>query len=79
MRFSMNSRSRRWGWAASWQWPGQCQPARLIVLRYQGDPENDSTVALVGKGITFDTGGYDIKDDESMSTMKSDMGGRGQL
>lgn len=45
------------------------------MLRYQGDPENDSTVALVGKGITFDTGGYDIKDDESMSTMKSDMGG----
>ena len=32
-------------------------------------------MALVGKGITFDTGGYDIKDDESMSTMKSDMGG----
>lgn len=32
-------------------------------------------MALVGKGITFDTGGYDIKDDESMATMKSDMGG----
>ena len=39
---------------------GSVNPPRLIVLRYQGDPENDSTVALVGKGITFDTGGYDI-------------------
>lgn len=54
---------------------GSANPPRLIVLRYQGDPESDSTVALVGKGITFDTGGYDIKDDESMATMKSDMGG----
>ena len=54
---------------------GSANPPRLIVLRYQGDPDNDSTVALVGKGITFDTGGYDIKDDDSMSTMKSDMGG----
>ena len=54
---------------------GSANPPRLIVLRYQGDLESDSTVALVGKGITFDTGGYDIKDDESMATMKSDMGG----
>ena len=35
---------------------GSANPPRLIVLRYQGDPESDSTVALVGKGITFDTG-----------------------
>ena len=54
---------------------GSDNPPRLIVLRYRGDPDSDSTVALVGKGITFDTGGYDIKDADGMATMKSDMGG----
>ena len=54
---------------------GSTNPPRLIVLRYKGDPDSDSVVALVGKGITFDSGGYDIKDDEDMLTMKSDMGG----
>ena len=54
---------------------GSVNPPRLIVLRYQGDPDSDSIVALVGKGLTFDSGGYDIKDDEDMLLMKSDMGG----
>ena len=54
---------------------GSVNPPRLIVLRYQGDPENDSTVALVGKGITFDSGGISIKPAAGMWEMKGDMGG----
>ncbi len=48
--------------------------ARLIVLKYQGDGDADYT-ALVGKGVTFDTGGYNLKPSASMLNMKSDMHG----
>ena len=41
---------------------GSVQPAKLIVLEYNGDSDNpDNNIALVGKGITFDTGGISIK------------------
>ncbi|RIY33097.1 aminopeptidase PepB [Psittacicella gerlachiana] len=40
-----------------------------------GNAEEPVVVALVGKGITFDTGGYSLKPSDSMSTMRSDMGG----
>jgi leucyl aminopeptidase len=53
---------------------GSEQPARLIVLRY-GDPAADIKLALVGKGITFDSGGLSIKTAQGMETMKGDMGG----
>lgn len=53
---------------------GSPEPPALIELRYQ--PENASgRVCLVGKGITFDTGGYSIKPAVSMETMKTDMAG----
>lgn len=49
-------------------------PPRFIIMEYKG--ENASkTVGLVGKGVTFDTGGISIKPDEGMNYMKSDMGG----
>lgn len=49
---------------------------KLIVMRYNGDAENmDVREGLVGKGLTFDTGGYSLKPSTSMDTMKSDMGG----
>lgn len=49
---------------------------RLIVMRYLGDYENkDEILGLVGKGLTFDTGGYSLKPTDSMKEMKSDMGG----
>ncbi|CCQ11813.1 Cytosol aminopeptidase PepA [Pseudoalteromonas luteoviolacea B = ATCC 29581] len=52
---------------------GSKEGARLVVAHYKG---NDSTpIALVGKGITFDSGGYNIKTGESISRMKSDMAG----
>jgi leucyl aminopeptidase len=55
---------------------GSSRPPRLVRLTYRGDKgKNAKTVALVGKGITFDTGGISIKPAASMHHMTSDMGG----
>ena len=55
---------------------GSANDPRLIILEHApAGHADEAPLIVVGKGITFDTGGYDIKDDESMSTMKSDMGG----
>jgi len=54
---------------------GSDHPAQMIVLRYQGEETWENPLALVGKGITFDSGGYSIKPGHGMKTMKSDMGG----
>ena len=48
---------------------------RLIVMNYQGDPGSDHKLALIGKGLTFDSGGYSIKPTDSMMNMKTDMAG----
>ncbi len=50
-------------------------PPRLIVMRHKGNPDSDKTVAFVGKGLTYDSGGLSIKPTASMVTMKDDMGG----
>ncbi|WP_416136149.1 leucyl aminopeptidase [Aquabacterium sp. A7-Y] len=54
---------------------GSEEPLRFIVLRYQGAPRRQAPVVLVGKGITFDTGGISLKPAAEMDEMKSDMGG----
>jgi leucyl aminopeptidase len=54
---------------------GSAQPPKFIVLRYAGDPSSKELLALVGKGITFDTGGISIKPAERMEDMKYDMSG----
>ena len=55
---------------------GSEEPPKLIVLRYKGDPENEANnIGLLGKGITFDSGGLDIKSASGMATMKGDMAG----
>lgn len=54
---------------------GSDQPAKLIVLEYRGSSKNDAPVALVGKGITFDTGGISLKPGAGMDEMKYDMCG----
>ncbi|MCD6639497.1 MAG: leucyl aminopeptidase, partial [Nocardioides sp.] len=56
---------------------GSAHPPRLIRLDYTppGAGDDVPTVVLVGKGITFDTGGLDLKPSESMLTMKRDMSG----
>jgi leucyl aminopeptidase len=53
---------------------GAAEPPRLLRLAYEPDRAN-ATVALVGKGITFDSGGLSLKPAAGMMTMKSDMGG----
>jgi leucyl aminopeptidase len=53
---------------------GSSQPPRFIVLEY-APPQAKRTVAIVGKGVTFDSGGLDIKSTEGMETMKMDMAG----
>ncbi len=51
-------------------------PPKLIVMRYNGNPENkEEIIGLVGKGLTYDSGGLSIKPTAGMVTMKSDMGG----
>jgi len=54
---------------------GSAQPPKFIVLRYEGGPRGQAPVVLVGKGITFDTGGISIKPAAEMDEMKFDMGG----
>ncbi|MBW7957940.1 MAG: leucyl aminopeptidase [Candidatus Promineofilum sp.] len=54
---------------------GAGEPPKFIVLEHNGDRTDLPTVVLVGKGVTFDTGGISIKPSERMGDMKSDMGG----
>ncbi|HUO83308.1 MAG TPA: leucyl aminopeptidase [Gammaproteobacteria bacterium] len=54
---------------------GSEQPARLLVLEYRGAAKSSASIALVGKGVTFDTGGISIKPAAAMDEMKFDMCG----
>ncbi|MGO4537168.1 leucyl aminopeptidase [Paenibacillus sp. 2TAB19] len=54
---------------------GSINPPRMIVLEYKGDPNSKETWGLIGKGITFDTGGISLKRAPGMEEMISDMGG----
>jgi leucyl aminopeptidase len=54
---------------------GSAEPPRFITLEYNGGPKNVKPVVLVGKGITFDTGGISIKPAAEMDEMKFDMCG----
>ncbi|HET7481971.1 MAG TPA: leucyl aminopeptidase [Actinomycetota bacterium] len=53
---------------------GSNRPPRFIELRYE-PPDPTGTVAIVGKGVTFDSGGLSLKDAKGMETMKGDMAG----
>jgi leucyl aminopeptidase len=54
---------------------GSAEPAKLIVMRYTPKTASAETIAIVGKGITFDTGGISIKPSDGMEKMKYDMAG----
>jgi leucyl aminopeptidase len=56
---------------------GSAQPPRMVIMEYNGTGADKSgtDLALVGKGITFDTGGISIKPSSNMAAMKFDMGG----
>ncbi len=54
---------------------GSHNPPVFIVMEYKGDPKSGKTLALVGKGITFDSGGLSLKPANAMEDMKTDMSG----
>ncbi|RQO55331.1 leucyl aminopeptidase [Paucibacter sp. KBW04] len=54
---------------------GSDEPLRFIVARYEGAAKTQAPVVLVGKGITFDSGGISLKPGAAMDEMKFDMGG----
>ncbi len=54
---------------------GSANDPRFIVMEYGQAKEGTPTICLVGKGLTFDSGGLSLKPAEAMETMKSDMGG----
>ena len=54
---------------------GSNQPAKLIVMKYRGAKADSPPVILIGKGVTFDSGGYSIKSAPGMHEMKFDMCG----
>lgn len=54
---------------------GSSHEPRLIIASYKGDPTSKEHVVLVGKGVTYDTGGLNLKLADNMLTMKCDMAG----
>ncbi len=54
---------------------GSSRPPRLVVLRYRGNGKSKRFMALVGKGITFDSGGINLKPTGSIEDMRTDMAG----
>ncbi|KAI0256218.1 cytosol aminopeptidase family, catalytic domain-containing protein [Lactifluus subvellereus] len=54
---------------------GTSEPAKLLEIHYNGAAREDQPIALVGKGITFDSGGISLKPSAGMKLMRGDMGG----
>jgi len=54
---------------------GSAEPPKIMVVKYQGQPVSEEITALIGKGLTFDTGGYCLKTAVGMKMSKGDMGG----
>ena len=54
---------------------GSPRPPRVVIMRWNGGPDDHAPVAFVGKGVVFDTGGLSIKPSASMDEMKGDMAG----
>ncbi|WP_412506393.1 leucyl aminopeptidase [Roseovarius sp. SYSU LYC5161] len=56
---------------------GSASPSKLAVMEWQGGPDDAAPLALVGKGVVFDTGGISLKPAQGMEEMTMDMGGAG--
>lgn len=54
---------------------GSEQPPKFIILTYKGNEDSSKALGLIGKGLTFDSGGISIKPSEKMDEMKGDMAG----
>ena len=66
------------GWVGTWEvGRGSERPPAMLILDYIPEGKQDTPIdaVLVGKGITFDSGGYSIKSSEGMLDMKCDMAG----
>jgi leucyl aminopeptidase len=71
-----SSQIREQGLEALWSVAkGSDEPPVLIVINYRGNPQSAEILGLIGKGITFDSGGISLKPSEGMGEMKDDMGG----
>lgn len=58
---------------------GSDNPPRFIVMKYLNGDKDQKPLVFVGKGITYDSGGYSIKPSDGMKTMNADMGGAGSV
>ena len=58
---------------------GSDKKPRFIVMKYLNNKNSDEVIGLVGKGVTYDTGGYSLKPTTGMDTMYCDMGGAGTV
>ena len=58
---------------------GSIEPPKFVILEYSGGPRNQSPVVLVGKTVTFDSGGISLKPSENMEQMKADMTGGAEV
>ena len=58
---------------------GSSEPGYLVCIEYRGAAKSKAPIAIVGKGITFDTGGISIKPSSAMDEMKFDMSGAGSV
>jgi leucyl aminopeptidase len=56
---------------------GSDNPSKIVVMHWNGGPKDQPPFALIGKGVTFDTGGISLKPAAGMEDMTSDMGGAG--
>ncbi|KFM65153.1 Cytosol aminopeptidase, partial [Stegodyphus mimosarum] len=54
---------------------GSDEPPKFLEIHYNGQPDYNKSIALVGKGITFDSGGISLKPSSNMDKMRGDMGG----
>nr|WP_294169253.1 leucyl aminopeptidase [uncultured Sphingomonas sp.] len=58
---------------------GSVREPRMLIMRWNGGADGAAPIALIGKGVTFDTGGISIKPAAGMESMKWDMGGAGAV
>lgn len=58
---------------------GSAQPPKFVILQYRGASRKEKPIVLIGKGITFDTGGISLKPGSEMDEMKFDMCGAGSV
>ncbi|MBE1284562.1 MAG: leucyl aminopeptidase [Rhodobacteraceae bacterium] len=56
---------------------GSASPSKVVVMQWKGGPADEAPLALVGKGVVFDTGGISLKPGAGMEDMTMDMGGAG--